>query len=143
MPARNREPRRRTAEQRRRTNARRCRTRRRNADAGWTPEMDALLKLLQPACVACGSREHLCVDHVVPVCRGGKLLPGNAAVLCRPCNVKKGGATPKQLPRVVGARAAWCIMLAAESFRVSWGLEAFRRAYRGDQGEQGEGPGAA
>lgn len=41
-------------------------------------------------CVACGSREGIQVDHVVPLARGGAHRLGNLQPLCRPCNLSKG-----------------------------------------------------
>ena len=42
-------------------------------------------------CVSCGASSHLCVDHVVPVVKGGSNDEGNLQTLCRSCNSKKGG----------------------------------------------------
>jgi len=41
-------------------------------------------------CMSCGSTEHLCIDHVVPVSKGGTSDDDNLQVLCLPCNTKKG-----------------------------------------------------
>ncbi|MEU9708005.1 HNH endonuclease signature motif containing protein [Streptomyces sp. NPDC047967] len=41
------------------------------------------------ACQACGSRERLEVDHIVPVARGGSWTLDNAQVLCQPCHKAK------------------------------------------------------
>lgn len=41
-------------------------------------------------CRACGSTEHLHIDHVVPLARGGLTVMENLAVLCGPCNGSKG-----------------------------------------------------
>lgn len=41
-------------------------------------------------CLACGSKEHLCIDHVLPVSRGGDSSDDNLQVLCLSCNTKKG-----------------------------------------------------
>lgn len=41
-------------------------------------------------CKQCGATEHLCIDHVVPVSRGGDSSSGNLQVLCFSCNTKKG-----------------------------------------------------
>lgn len=63
--------------------------RRYHCDRGWTPEMEALLFLLQPACVLCGTTNALELDHVLPVISGGRLEPGNVVILCRSCNAAK------------------------------------------------------
>lgn len=41
-------------------------------------------------CQHCGSLEHPCIDHVLPVSRGGDSSDDNLQVLCLPCNTKKG-----------------------------------------------------
>ena len=41
------------------------------------------------ACVACGAKEPLEIDHIVPVSKGGKSEIDNLQVLCRSCNRKK------------------------------------------------------
>jgi 5-methylcytosine-specific restriction endonuclease McrA len=46
---------------------------------------------LQPWCTRCGSVEDLTADHVVPLNRGGELVPEASwiIVLCRSCNSAK------------------------------------------------------
>jgi 5-methylcytosine-specific restriction endonuclease McrA len=41
-------------------------------------------------CVACGSVDDLCVDHIIPVSRGGDTVLSNLQTLCGTCNRKKG-----------------------------------------------------
>lgn len=41
-------------------------------------------------CKQCGATEHLCIDHVIPVSRGGDSSSENLQVLCFSCNTKKG-----------------------------------------------------
>ena len=41
-------------------------------------------------CQQCSSREHLCIDHILPISRGGDSSDENLQVLCLPCNTKKG-----------------------------------------------------
>ena len=48
------------------------------------------------ACQFCGSMTNLTFDHVVPRRLGGKTTWENIATACAPCNMKKGGRTPKQ-----------------------------------------------
>lgn len=43
------------------------------------------------ACVECGSRNDLTVDHSVPVVQGGGDDEENLRTLCRSCNSRKGG----------------------------------------------------
>ena len=48
------------------------------------------------ACQFCGSQANLTFDHVLPRRLGGKTSWENIATACAPCNMKKGGRTPKQ-----------------------------------------------
>jgi 5-methylcytosine-specific restriction endonuclease McrA len=48
------------------------------------------------ACQYCGNGQHLTFDHVLPRRLGGKTTWENIATACAPCNMKKGGRTPKQ-----------------------------------------------
>jgi 5-methylcytosine-specific restriction endonuclease McrA len=41
-------------------------------------------------CVICFSQKQLCIDHVIPVSRGGKSVLENMRILCRSCNTKEG-----------------------------------------------------
>jgi len=44
----------------------------------------------QDRCIYCGSRESLCVDHLIPKSRGGPDIGDNAIQSCRSCNSAKG-----------------------------------------------------
>jgi 5-methylcytosine-specific restriction endonuclease McrA len=48
------------------------------------------------ACQYCGCPRDLTFDHVVPRAQGGRTTWENVATACSPCNLKKGGRTPKQ-----------------------------------------------
>ena len=48
------------------------------------------------ACQYCGSGNDLTFDHVVPRAQGGRTTWENVVTACAPCNLKKGGRTPKQ-----------------------------------------------
>jgi hypothetical protein len=51
------------------------------------------------ACQYCGTvpqNSELHIDHIVPVCQGGKTVLDNLVVACQQCNLKKGGRTPEQ-----------------------------------------------
>lgn len=41
------------------------------------------------ACLRCGTKNNLSIDHIVPLSKGGNNLPGNLQTLCRYCNSKK------------------------------------------------------
>ena len=47
-------------------------------------------------CQYCGSPEQLTFDHVVPRRLGGRTSWENVATACAPCNMRKGGRTPRQ-----------------------------------------------
>ena len=50
-------------------------------------------------CQYCGSvfhKNHLTLDHVVPVVQGGRKHWENIVTACKPCNQVKGGRTPQQ-----------------------------------------------
>lgn len=51
------------------------------------------------ACQYCGTRvskKEATLDHVVPVCQGGKTTWENIVIACLSCNHKKGGRSPEQ-----------------------------------------------
>ena len=47
-------------------------------------------------CQYCGIGKDLTFDHVIPRAQGGRTTWENVATACAPCNLKKGGRTPKQ-----------------------------------------------
>jgi 5-methylcytosine-specific restriction endonuclease McrA len=49
-------------------------------------------------CLACGSREDLTVDHIVPLALGGSNTIENVQPLCSVCNGSKGGETRDYRP---------------------------------------------
>lgn len=53
----------------------------------------AMRQIMRGACLYCGSRERLTLDHIVPVSRGGRHSVGNLAVACWSCNMSKGTKT--------------------------------------------------
>lgn len=44
-------------------------------------------------CINCSSHKNLCVDHKIPVSRGGDNSIENLQTLCRSCNANKGSKT--------------------------------------------------
>jgi 5-methylcytosine-specific restriction endonuclease McrA len=47
-------------------------------------------------CVYCGSNKELTFDHVIPRSHGGRTTWENVATACAPCNLRKGGRTPRE-----------------------------------------------
>ena len=47
-------------------------------------------------CQYCGVSKDLTFDHVIPRAQGGRTTWENVVTACAPCNLKKGGRTPKQ-----------------------------------------------
>jgi 5-methylcytosine-specific restriction endonuclease McrA len=58
-------------------------------------------------------RKELTFDHVVPRAQGGRTTWENVATACAPCNLKKGGRTPRQAHMHIAARADPADQLAA------------------------------
>jgi 5-methylcytosine-specific restriction endonuclease McrA len=48
------------------------------------------------ACQYCGRGEDLTFDHVIPRSRGGRTTWENIVTACAPCNLAKGGRTPRE-----------------------------------------------
>ncbi len=48
------------------------------------------------ACQYCGSPDDLTFDHVLPRSKGGRTSWENIVTACAPCNLSKGGRTPKE-----------------------------------------------
>ena len=48
------------------------------------------------ACQYCGQSTELTFDHVVPRSQGGRTTWDNIVAACSPCNLAKGGRTPRQ-----------------------------------------------
>ncbi len=48
------------------------------------------------SCQYCGCGDDLTFDHVVPRSRGGRTSWENIVTACAPCNLRKGGRTPRE-----------------------------------------------
>ena len=57
------------------------------------------------SCVYCGATGDLTFDHVTPRSRGGRTTWENIVTACAPCNLAKGGRTPKEAHMHVGHAA--------------------------------------
>lgn len=53
-------------------------------------EWEEILQRYDHRCVACGKRDELTLDHIVPVSKGGGTSAENVQPLCRSCNASKG-----------------------------------------------------
>lgn len=49
-----------------------------------------IAKLYKNPCFMCGTSEKPCIDHIIPLSRGGNHSIGNLMTLCRRCNTSKG-----------------------------------------------------
>lgn len=70
----------------------------------------AVIKRDGLVCYLCRRRiieEHVHIDHVIPVVRGGQTAIDNLAVACAPCNLAKGDKlTSLRPPALVGVDCA-------------------------------------
>jgi len=57
---------------------------------------ERILKKSNFKCVNCGNTTNLQVDHIIPLCCGGKENEDNMQILCRSCNQRK----PKRFPDI-------------------------------------------
>ncbi len=48
------------------------------------------------ACVYCGNKDNLTLDHVIPRSRGGRDQWDNLVTACQRCNTEKGDRTPEE-----------------------------------------------
>jgi 5-methylcytosine-specific restriction endonuclease McrA len=48
------------------------------------------------SCQYCGASHELTFDHVIPRAQGGRTTWENVATACAPCNLRKGGRTPRE-----------------------------------------------
>ncbi len=48
------------------------------------------------SCQSCSAGDDLTFDHILPRSKGGRTTWENVATACAPCNLKKGGRTPKE-----------------------------------------------
>lgn len=72
------------------------------------------------SCQYCGDPHHLTFDHVMPRRLGGKTTWENILTACAPCNMKKGGRTPRQAGMKLAVRpirpTSWQLQQHGKSF---------------------------
>lgn len=51
---------------------------------------DRKMLACEHCCIYCGSKEHLSMDHIIPLSRGGPDIISNQVFACRSCNSSKG-----------------------------------------------------
>ena len=68
-------------------------------------------------CQYCGSPHELTFDHVIPRAQGGRTTWENVATACAPCNLRKGGRTPRQARMTLAVTADPPDQLAAPGTR--------------------------
>ena len=79
-----------------RLNERKRRAMKRKVEENYTLEMEAFVHtFFGGKCYNCGTTESLTHDHHKALSRGHALEPGNAVLLCKPCNSSKGTKLPK------------------------------------------------
>jgi len=65
---------------------------------------DRLIKNGGGCCATCGDTNKLCIDHIIPLARGGRENESNMQVLCRSCNAKKHTKIPYEKFIYIGRR---------------------------------------
>jgi 5-methylcytosine-specific restriction endonuclease McrA len=58
--------------------------------AHYTVWYAALVEHYGARCLNCGANEHLAIDHVIPIAKGGESALENLQLLCAECNRLKG-----------------------------------------------------
>lgn len=60
---------------------------------GWL----SVLEQFGGKCTHCGSDEYICIDHIIPLARGGTNTDNNIQPLCRSCNLEKSDSLESEL----------------------------------------------
>lgn len=69
---------------------------------GWQAVLDAH----DGKCALCGTDEHIAIDHILPLSKGGTNTEDNVQPLCRSCNASKGNRTMEWAISRLAARKA-------------------------------------
>jgi 5-methylcytosine-specific restriction endonuclease McrA len=99
-----------------RATTRRRRAHKQAVDERFTPAEEAFVREFQHnACAICRKTDMpLAVDHWLPLSKGHPLAPGNAVLMCRPCNSHKSARLPVDIyPPEVVARIEDMLQLQA------------------------------
>jgi 5-methylcytosine-specific restriction endonuclease McrA len=63
---------------------------------GYLRHRPELMRHFRSKCAYCGSKENLCIDHIVPISQGGMDEISNLAIACKACNSGKAGRNPSE-----------------------------------------------
>jgi 5-methylcytosine-specific restriction endonuclease McrA len=83
------------------------RARIKNAVGTWSHyDIEKIMSVLGVNCLCCGAQQHIHIDHIIPLAKGGSNGPLNLQLLCRSCNCKKHTTiqdfrTKKQIKKLV------------------------------------------
>jgi 5-methylcytosine-specific restriction endonuclease McrA len=81
-------------------------------------------------CQYCGAPHELTFDHVIPRAQGGQTTWENVATACAPCNLRKGGRTPRQAGMTLHVRpirpTTWHLQENGRSFPPHYLHESWR-----------------
>lgn len=78
-------------------------------------------------CVYCHSTENLCLDHLVPLIRGGTNALSNLVTACKACNSGKSGRTPDEASYTIKSPQASAMWEKLKSNGYGNGLEKKRK----------------
>lgn len=67
-----------------------------NGGSFTVSDVDLIYESQGGKCIVCGSAEHLELDHIIPIARGGSSAPSNLQLLCLHCNRSKRDKTMEE-----------------------------------------------
>jgi len=80
---------------------------------GYTKHKEFIMSRDNSRCVYCNSEKNLCLDHILPISKGGNDDKENLAVACKECNSGKAGRTPQEAGMII-------LNKETESIWLSW-----------------------